>query len=155
MSSKIAGISEQIVSKAAEIAKLASELSTLEKTKAVESDTALSQWLARIHDDQMLTNLEFQQLRDEADFKLDALKALYSEQGEGLNQEGVKAPSPESVDLDTFQKAADEVVQQMQVGILRFKKKHLPKEAQANVKEAYAFQVAYIHACLDRFTQML
>lgn len=104
MSSKIAGISEQIVSKAAEIAKLASELSTLEKTKAVESDTALSQWLARIHDDQMLTNLEFQQLRDEADFKLDALKALYSEQGEGLIRKVLKHPLPRVLIWTLFRK---------------------------------------------------
>ncbi|OCX25626.1 hypothetical protein BBI10_01805 [Pseudomonas graminis] len=95
--------------------------------------------MARIYDDQSLNNVEFQQLRDEADRRLDALKELY----------------PESDGLGTFQKAADDAVQQMQVGILSFKKRHLPEEAKANIQEAYAFQVAYIQACLDRFTKML
>ncbi len=139
MDSKTAVISEHIISKTAEIAKLASEILTLEETRVAKSQTPLSQWLTRIYDDQSLNNVEFQQLRDEADRRLDALKELY----------------PESDGLGTFQKAADDAVQQMQVGILSFKKKHLPKEAKANIQEAYAFQVAYIQACLDRFTQML
>jgi hypothetical protein len=139
MSSKVAGNIEQIISKTTEIAKLAAELLVLEQTKAEVSDTGLGRWLARIYDDQSLTNTEFQQLRDEADHKLDRLKDLY----------------PERNELAMFQKAADDAVQQMQVGILKFKSKKLPKDAKSDIQQAYAFQVAYIQACLDRFTQML
>ncbi|TDV72094.1 hypothetical protein [Pseudomonas sp. LP_7_YM] len=41
----------------------------------------------------------------------------------------------------------------MQTGLLGFKKQKLSVEAKAAVHETYAFQVAYIKACLDRFTQ--
>jgi hypothetical protein len=139
MSSRVTAISEQIIDKTAEIAKLANELWTLEKAKSEANQTALSKWLALIYDDGVLTSIEFQKLRDEADLKLNALKQVY----------------PDSADLGDFQKVADDVVQLMQVGILSFKKKKLPPDARANIQEAYAFQVAYIQACLDRFTQML
>jgi hypothetical protein len=139
MSSKVAWNIEQIIHKTAEIATLAAELSVVEQTKAKVSETELSKWLARIYDDQSLTNIEFQQLRDEADQKLEHVKERY----------------PDLAELAVFQKAADDAVQQMQVGILKFKSKKLPKDAKSDVQQAYAFQVAYIKACLDRFTQML
>jgi hypothetical protein len=139
MSSKTAVISEEIISKSGEIVKLANELWKLGQAEAQTGQSELSKWLARIYDDHSLTNTEFQQLRDEADRRVDALKARY----------------PQSADLAGFQKAADEAVQLMQTGIIGFKKQKLPSEAKTDIHEAYAFQVAYIQACLDRFTQML
>ncbi|WP_285426071.1 hypothetical protein [Pseudomonas sp. efr-133-TYG-103a] len=139
MSRRAALISEEIVSKSAEIAKLAAELSESQTTETQGEETELSQWLARIYGDKSLTNIEFQQLRDEADRRVDALKQLY----------------PQSTELAAFQEAADNAVQRMQTGILSFKKQKLPSELKTGIHEAYAFQVAYIQACLDRFTQML
>ncbi|SEI72473.1 hypothetical protein [Pseudomonas sp. NFR16] len=139
MSRKAALISDEISSKAVEIAKLAAELSELEKAEAQREETELGQWLARIYGDGSLTNIEFQQLRDEADRRVDALKQLY----------------PQSTELAAFQEAADIAVQRMQTGILSFKKQKLPSELKTGIHEAYAFQVAYIQACLDRFTQTL
>ncbi|WP_296257003.1 MULTISPECIES: hypothetical protein [unclassified Pseudomonas] len=66
-------------------------------------------WLARIYDDQSLTNSEFRELRDEADRRVDDIKSQY----------------PQRDDLAKFQQVADDAVQLMQTGILAFKKQKL------------------------------
>lgn len=126
-----------IYDRTVELAKLISDLVELQTSKLAEADSELGKWLARIYDDQLLTNAEFTALRDEADRRVNDVKSQY----------------PESVDLASFQQAADDAVQLMQTGILHFKKKKLSAEAKTAVQESYAFQVAYIKACLDRFTQ--
>lgn len=139
MNRDIAAIGQEIIDKSVELSKLGSQLVAVQAKQEGPAETELNTLLSLIYDDERLTNVEFQQLRDEADRKVDALKALY----------------PQSADLAGFQKAADDAVQLMQTGILGFKKQKLPPEAKAAVQEGYAYQVAYIKACLDRFTQML
>lgn len=128
---------QQILEKSVELSKLSAELVEVQKSSALQDTSALGQWLARIYEDRSLSNIEFQQLRDEADARVGALASQY----------------PQSTDLTAFQKAADDAVQLMQTGILGFKKQKLGADAKAAVLQAYGFQVAYIKACLDRFTQ--
>ncbi|MFJ3483699.1 hypothetical protein ACIPL1_09985 [Pseudomonas sp. NPDC090202] len=137
MSNKVELLSQEILEKSVELSKLSAELVELQKSSAAQDNSPLGQWLARIYEDQSLSNIEFQQLRDEADARVDALASQY----------------PQSGDLAAFQKAADDAVQLMQTGLLGFKKQKLGAEAKTAVQDAYGFQVAYIKACLDRFTQ--
>ncbi|WP_268800739.1 hypothetical protein [Pseudomonas huanghezhanensis] len=99
----------------------------------------LEAWVTDIYADKVLTNTEFQALRDEAD----------------MVYEGMSAALPGVPDLPAFQKLADETVQSMQSSILAVKKTKPSEEVKAQVKEGFGFQVAYIKACLDRFTQTL
>lgn len=99
----------------------------------------LEGWVANVYADKVLTNTEFQALRDEAD-------AVY---------EAMSAALPGLPDLPAFQKLADEAVQSMQKGILAAKKTKPSEEVKTQIKEGFGFQVAYIKACLDRFTQAL
>jgi hypothetical protein len=139
MTNHVASLSQEILQKSVELSKLSAELVELHKSAAPQDTSALGQLLANIYEDQSLSNLEFQKLRDEADVKVNVLASQY----------------PQSTNLIEFQKAADETVQLMQTGILGFKKQKLGAPAKAAVQEAYAFQVAYIKACLDRFTHAL
>lgn len=96
----------------------------------------LQQYLSKIYE-QGLTPLEFQGLRDEADKVFERLTTRYPANGY----------------LVMFQQLADIAVQALQKGTLEIKKQKPSSDDKQLLEQAYGFQVAYIKACLDRFTQ--
>ncbi|GFZ57525.1 MULTISPECIES: hypothetical protein [Pseudomonas syringae group] len=99
----------------------------------------LEKRLKQVYADQIMTSAEFMALRDDADVLFDKLKVQFPDNGA----------------LALFQPLSDVAVQAMQLGILEFKKGKPSAEAKALAKQSFGFQVAYIKACLDRFTQAL
>ncbi|KPW67764.1 Uncharacterized protein ALO82_03302 [Pseudomonas syringae pv. broussonetiae] len=99
----------------------------------------LEKRLRQVYADQIMTSAEFMALRDDADVLFDKLKVQFPDNGA----------------LALFQPLSDVAVQAMQLGILEFKKGKPSAEAKALAKQSFGFQVAYIKACLDRFTQAL
>lgn len=99
----------------------------------------LEKRLQDIYSDKMLTNTEFMALRDDAD-------RLFTQLIKQLPGNGC---------IGLFQQMADVTVQAMQLGMLDIKKAKPTADVKALVKQSYEFQVAYIKASLDRFTQTL
>ncbi|TDV72093.1 hypothetical protein [Pseudomonas sp. LP_7_YM] len=77
MSQDFQALSKAIHDKAIELAKLSSDLVELQTNKSAAANNDLDEWLARIYDDQLLTNTEFQALRDEADRRVNDVKSQY------------------------------------------------------------------------------
>ncbi|KWS99941.1 hypothetical protein AO286_22670 [Pseudomonas syringae] len=95
--------------------------------------------MKQVYADQIMTSAEFMALRDDADMLFDKLKVQFPANGY----------------LSLFQPLSDVAVQAMQLGILDLKKAKPSVEAKALAKQSFGFPVAYIKACLDRFTQAL
>lgn len=109
------------------------------KTPPPEGELNLKKRLQVVYADNVMTSAEFMALRDDADMLFDKLKVQFPDNGA----------------LALFQPLSDVAVQAMQLGILDFKKAKPSAEAKALAKQSFGFQVAYIKACLDRFTQAL
>ncbi|KTB94809.1 hypothetical protein AO073_06835 [Pseudomonas syringae ICMP 11293] len=92
-----------------------------------------------VYADNLMASAEFMALRDDADMLFDKLKVQFPDNGA----------------LALFQPLSDVAVQAMQLAILDFRKAKPSAEAKALAKQSFGFQVAYIKACLDRFTQAL
>ncbi|WP_397448490.1 hypothetical protein [Pseudomonas sp. NA-150] len=103
------------------------------------STPTLSARLSAIYADQQLSPTEYQALRDDADVVMSALIKQFPNVGY----------------LGIFQTLADLIAQSMQLGIIEIRKTKPSPEVKVQVKESYAYQVAYIKACLDIFTQRL
>ncbi|MCH5651071.1 hypothetical protein [Pseudomonas syringae] len=99
----------------------------------------LEKRLKAVYADNLMTSAEFMALRDDADMLFDKLKVQFPDNGA----------------LALFQPLSDVAVQAMQLAILDFRKAKPSAEAKALAKQSFGFQVAYIKACLDRFTQAL
>ncbi|MCQ9470054.1 hypothetical protein NRB15_06850 [Pseudomonas alliivorans] len=99
----------------------------------------LEKRLRDIYSDKTLTTAEFMALRDDAD----RLFTQLIEQLPGIGYIGL------------FQQMADVTVQAMQLGMLDVKRAKPTADVKALLKQSYEFQVAYIKASLDRFTQTL
>jgi len=84
----------------------------------------LEGWVANVYADKVLTNTEFQALRDEAD-------AVY---------EAMSAALPGSPDLPAFQKLADEAVQCMQKVFLLQKKPSRPRKSKRRSRRVLVFR---------------
>lgn len=105
---------------------------------AVKS-SGLQQRIKDMYSDNKMSTSEFTALRDEADVVFASLVEKY----------------PGNSELERFRKGADDVVQAMQLSILAIRKTKPSVDDKTLVKESFGFQVAYIKACLDRFTQDL
>ncbi|MCK9745307.1 hypothetical protein [Pseudomonas syringae] len=99
----------------------------------------LEKRLKAVYADNLMASAEFMALRDDADMLFDKLKVQFPDNGA----------------LALFQPLSDVAVQAMQLAILDFRKAKPSAEAKALAKQSFGFQVAYIKACLDRFTQAL
>ncbi|WP_200867559.1 hypothetical protein [Pseudomonas syringae] len=110
-----------------------------EKPPPPPPELNLEKRLKQVYADQIMTSAEFMALRDDADMLFDKLKVQFPANGY----------------LSLFQPLSDVAVQAMQLGILDLKKAKPSVEAKALAKQSFGFQVAYIKACLDRFTQAL
>ncbi|WP_122232492.1 hypothetical protein [Pseudomonas syringae] len=98
----------------------------------------LEKRLKAVYADNLMTSA-VHGLRDDADMLFDKLKVQFPDNGA----------------LALFQPLSDVAVQTMQLAILDFRKAKPSAEAKALAKQSFGFQVAYIKACLDRFTQAL
>lgn len=125
-----------------ELQRLSGELSRLssdfnQQQSAQEGGTGLSRHLQQIYADAVLNNVEFQGLRDKADEVFDQVIGKY----------------PDIHELAAVQQLADQLVETMQRGILAVRKTKPNAESKDQLREGLAYQVAYIKANLDRFTQ--
>lgn len=92
-----------------------------------------------IYEDNKVSNVELQFIRDVADEKIEM---LFERFGENNN-------------LSAFQKSMDVSVQLMQNAFFDIKKKEGTEDGKREVKEAFEFQIAYLVANYNRFFSLL
>lgn len=99
----------------------------------------LKDFIDFIYEDNRVSNVELEFIRDVADEKIEA---LFKRFGENNN-------------LSAFQKSMDVSVQLMQSAFFDIKKKEGTEEGKREVKEAFEFQMAYLIANYNRFFAVL
>ncbi|WP_232799004.1 hypothetical protein [Proteus sp. PR00174] len=99
----------------------------------------LKDFIDFIYEDNKVSNVELQFIRDVADEKIEM---LFEQFGENNN-------------LSAFQKSMDVSVQLMQNAFFDIKKKEGTEDGKREVKEVFEFQIAYLVANYNRFFSLL
>lgn len=99
----------------------------------------LKDFIDFIYEDNKVSNVELQFIRDVADEKIEMLFEQFGENNK----------------LSAFQKSMDVSVQLMQNAFFDIKKKEGTEDGKREVKEAFEFQIAYLVANYNRFFSLL